>query len=318
MQVPGFAISSHKVTNREFLRFVREGGYDDRRFWSDADWGWIKANNISHPHLLLRCARTSGYIAPCSKRYRCRWTGRSTSAMRRPRPMRALWAVPFLQKRSSIVPPMARRKAWSALFHGEMASRYLTRGNFDFQHWDPVAAGSTPAGRSSFGLEDAVGNGWEWTSTPFAPHQGFDPVPFYPGYSADFFDGHHFVVKGGFAQDCCMPVAALVPQLVPAALSLSSTPHSAVWRTEGSRYADPRWRNPDSRLIRRRRTRWVGSGRQKMLPSKYLYDDIGSALFEAITRLPEYGLTRAEERILRRHSRDIAEFLTPWHGRGTG
>jgi L-histidine N-alpha-methyltransferase len=52
---------------------------------------------------------------------------------------------------------------------------------------------------------------------------------------------------------------------------------------------------------------------QKTLPSKYLYDDIGSALFEAITRLPEYGLTRAEERILRKHSRDIAERLTA-HG----
>jgi len=50
-----------------------------------------------------------------------------------------------------------------------------------------------------------------------------------------------------------------------------------------------------------------------MLPSKYLYDDIGSAIFEAITRLPEYGLTRAEERILRRHSSDIAQFFTP-HG----
>jgi dimethylhistidine N-methyltransferase len=45
------------------------------------------------------------------------------------------------------------------------------------------------------------------------------------------------------------------------------------------------------------------------LPSKYLYDDVGSALFEAITRLPEYGLTRAEERILREHSDDIAEHL---------
>lgn len=52
---------------------------------------------------------------------------------------------------------------------------------------------------------------------------------------------------------------------------------------------------------------------QKELPSKYLYDDIGSALFEAITKLPEYGLTRAEERILLRHSGDIAEHLTA-HG----
>ncbi|MGE5570200.1 MAG: L-histidine N(alpha)-methyltransferase [Rhodospirillales bacterium] len=44
---------------------------------------------------------------------------------------------------------------------------------------------------------------------------------------------------------------------------------------------------------------------QKELPSKYLYDDVGSALFEAITYLPEYGLTRAEQRLLQRHSEEI-------------
>ncbi len=48
---------------------------------------------------------------------------------------------------------------------------------------------------------------------------------------------------------------------------------------------------------------------QKELPSKYLYDAVGSALFEAITALPEYGLTRAEERILRTHAADIAARL---------
>src|SRR5215469_374252 len=42
-------------------------------------------------------------------------------------------------------------------------------------------------------------------------------------------------------------------------------------------------------------------GGQKELPSKYLYDDVGSALFEVISHLPEYGLTRADERLLRRH-----------------
>ena len=44
---------------------------------------------------------------------------------------------------------------------------------------------------------------------------------------------------------------------------------------------------------------------QKELPSKYLYDSVGSALFEVISVLPEYGLTRADERLLRRHSEDI-------------
>jgi L-histidine Nalpha-methyltransferase len=44
---------------------------------------------------------------------------------------------------------------------------------------------------------------------------------------------------------------------------------------------------------------------QKELPSKYLYDELGSALFDAITVLPEYGLTRADQRILDRHAAEI-------------
>jgi dimethylhistidine N-methyltransferase len=48
---------------------------------------------------------------------------------------------------------------------------------------------------------------------------------------------------------------------------------------------------------------------QKELLSKYLYDDVGSALFEVICHLPEYGLTRADERLLRRHSWDVVDRL---------
>ena len=49
---------------------------------------------------------------------------------------------------------------------------------------------------------------------------------------------------------------------------------------------------------------------QKELPSKYLYDDVGSALFEVISRLPQYGLTRADERLLRRHADEIVDRLS--------
>ena len=48
---------------------------------------------------------------------------------------------------------------------------------------------------------------------------------------------------------------------------------------------------------------------QKELHSKYLYDELGSSLFEAITHLPEYGLTRADERLLRRHATEIATLV---------
>src|SRR5215510_5247964 len=45
---------------------------------------------------------------------------------------------------------------------------------------------------------------------------------------------------------------------------------------------------------------------QKELYSKYFYDDLGTALFEAITLLPEYGLTRADLRLLDAHAADLA------------
>ena len=54
----------------------------------------------------------------------------------------------------------------------------------------------------------------------------------------------------------------------------------------------------------------LGLGKpQKELPSKYLYDDVGSALFEVICVLPEYGLTRADERLLLRNAHDIVAQL---------
>ncbi|MFZ3217052.1 MAG: L-histidine N(alpha)-methyltransferase [Candidatus Acidiferrales bacterium] len=48
---------------------------------------------------------------------------------------------------------------------------------------------------------------------------------------------------------------------------------------------------------------------QKELPSKYLYDEVGSALFDVICLLPEYGLSRAGMRLLHRHSQDVVAQL---------
>lgn len=70
-------------------------------------------------------------------------------------------------------------------------------GNFDFKQWTPAPVHAHPQGRSEFGVHDLVGNGWEWTSTTLGPFPGFERFSFYPGYSADFFDGTHFVLKGG-------------------------------------------------------------------------------------------------------------------------
>lgn len=71
-------------------------------------------------------------------------------------------------------------------------------GVFDYDQWSPGPVGAHPAGASAFGVQELVGNGWEWTSTPFRPLPGFVAYArTYPGYSADFFDDAHYVVVGG-------------------------------------------------------------------------------------------------------------------------
>jgi formylglycine-generating enzyme required for sulfatase activity len=77
-----------------------------------------------------------------------------------------------------------------------MAPPAAEHGNMDFASWEPVPAGTRPAGASAWGVHDLVGNGWEWTETEFAPFPGFAPMASYPEYSAEFFDGRHVVLKG--------------------------------------------------------------------------------------------------------------------------
>jgi formylglycine-generating enzyme required for sulfatase activity len=72
------------------------------------------------------------------------------------------------------------------------------RGNFGWRRLGSSPVGAYPEGAGPYGHQELVGNGWEWTSTPFAPLPGFNAwVRTYPGYSTDFFDGDHYVVFGG-------------------------------------------------------------------------------------------------------------------------
>lgn len=193
--VPPFSIERHDVTNAAFLEFVDAGGYADQRWWSPDDWRWIQVDHIAHP---IFWERLDG---------EWHWRGLFERL-----PLPASWPVyvslaearAFAAWRGVRLPTEAefQRAAFGAVDSSERHYPWgndeptMEHGVFDFTSWDPEPAGSHPQGASFWGVEDLVGNGWEWTATPFAPFPGFVPIPSYPEYSADFFDGDHFVMKG--------------------------------------------------------------------------------------------------------------------------
>jgi ergothioneine biosynthesis protein EgtB len=193
-RVQHFSIERHDVTNAAFLEFVEAGGYRDARWWSPEDWAWLKHSETTHP---LFWESHGG-----------RWLWRGMFDLI---PLPSAW-------------PVYASHAEAAAYAGWRGARLMTEaefqraaygssrgerphpwgsdaplprhGVFDFSSWDPEPAGAHPAGASAWGVEDLVGNGWEWTSTPFAPFPGFRAMASYPEYSADFFDGDHMAMKG--------------------------------------------------------------------------------------------------------------------------
>jgi gamma-glutamyl hercynylcysteine S-oxide synthase len=210
--VPGFSIDALPVTNADFLRFMDDGGYETQRFWHAEDWAWIQKDGVAHPHFW------SASDTPDAENPEQRWSFRMMfGSIGLP----LSWPVYVSHAEASAYAKWAGKKLpteeqWQRAAYGTPEGRErsypwgeeepeLTHGNFHHKRWDPSGVHDHPEGASAFGVFDLLGNGWEWTSTPFAPLPGFEPYPFYKGYSADFFDGKHYVMKGGSARtDSCM------------------------------------------------------------------------------------------------------------------
>jgi formylglycine-generating enzyme required for sulfatase activity len=176
VQVDAFSIDRHNVTNGDYLGFMDATGASAPHFWARRDGAWYWRGMFGLVPLPLDAPV---YVMHDEATAYAQWRG-----MRLPSEgeyHRAAYGTPEGVERS---------QPW-----GE-ALPDATRGNFGFTHWDPVPVGSYPAGVSAWGVHDLVGNGWEWTSTIFDGFPGFEPMPCYPVYSADFFDGKHYVMKG--------------------------------------------------------------------------------------------------------------------------
>ncbi len=215
-KVPSFSIDVFPVTNHEYLKFVHAGGYETPGYWHPEDWEWKHGQRLEHPHFWA--ARSSSpatdpdtqweyramfgtiplpmswpvYVSHAEASAFARWAGKKL-------PSEAQW------HRAAYATPEGMERAYPWGDDPPDGPSEALRGNFHHRRWDAAAVDAHPAGASAFGVHDLLGNGWEWTSTTFGPLPGFKAHAFYPGYSANFFDGKHYVMKGGSHRtDACM------------------------------------------------------------------------------------------------------------------
>lgn len=197
VQVAAFALDRFAVTSRRFAAFLAAGGYDQERWWSPRGWAWRQETGHAAPQGWTPDARGGwlvrrfGTLVPLDPRelveHVCwfeadafaRWAGGRL-------PTEAEW-----EKAAAHDPRTGRSRPWP---WGASAPT-TGRANVDRALWGPSLAGSYPTGASAYGVEHLLGDGYEWTSSDFAPYPGYATFP-YPEYSEVFFGGDHKVLRG--------------------------------------------------------------------------------------------------------------------------
>jgi ergothioneine biosynthesis protein EgtB len=203
VELPAFRIDRLLTTNDEYARFINEGGYTRREFWSDEGWTWKEKESWTCP-LYWSCNDDSngserswrvqtmfdeGALAPQHPVTGVSWYEAEAYAR-------------FNGKRLPSEAEWEKAASWDAALQHKRRFAWgdeepnATRCNFNSSFWGTTPVGIFPAGVSPYGCHDMTGNVWEWTSTPFAGYAGFGAFP-YPEYSETWFDGDHRVLKGG-------------------------------------------------------------------------------------------------------------------------
>ena len=198
VQLPSFRLDRFPVTCAMYAAFLDAGGYDDRRLWTDRGWDHVQASGRRAPMTwqpdgaggwtCTRFGETVPVDLDAPVEHVCwyeadayaRWAGRRL-------PTEGEW------EKACGWDPVAgrlRRYPWGdqdpTPAHANLGSR-TTR---------PAPVGAFPAGASAYGVEQLVGDVWEWTSSGFEPYPGTRAFP-YREYSEVFYGGDFRVLRGG-------------------------------------------------------------------------------------------------------------------------
>lgn len=196
--VADFYIDRVPVTNRAYLEFVEDDGYERGELWEPEGWAWIQGQDISLPKHWYQPEPHSwwtqrfGYDEPLNLDHPvvhvcwyeadafARWAGKRL-------PTEAEW-----EKAASWDPKTDTKR----LFPWGDEPPTTEKANLDQLSFGTTPTGAYPAGASPYGVLDMIGNVWEWTAKDFTDYPGFEPFP-YKEYSEVFLDQGYPVLRGG-------------------------------------------------------------------------------------------------------------------------
>jgi iron(II)-dependent oxidoreductase len=191
---PAFRIGRFPVTNAEWQRFIDDGGYDEPRWWSSRGWAHRIAVDLRRPEFwsVDGSRRRFGIVEEIPPdepvQHVCFFEAEAYAAWAGARlPTEQEW-----EKACVWDPALGRRRRWP--WGSSDPTPPLT--NLGGEALRPAPVGAYPAGASPYGVEQLMGDVWEWTSSAFEPWPGFTPM-LYRQYSAPFFGGDYRVLRGG-------------------------------------------------------------------------------------------------------------------------
>lgn len=191
-EVAGFSASKYLVSNKEFLQFIEDKGYETQRYWTEEGWNWRNFKQAKMP-LFWRKGANGYRLRLVAEEIPMPWNW--------PVEVNYLEAKAFCNWKSIKTDRNFRlptEAEWYRLHHlaglGEITERGKAPGNINLEYFtSPSPVDMFPQGD----FFDVIGNVWQWTETPITGFPGFKVHPIYDDFSTPTFDGKHNIIKGG-------------------------------------------------------------------------------------------------------------------------
>ena len=194
VDLPAFRIGRLPVTNAEWQAFIDDGGYDTPEWWSERGWAHRVEAGLERPLFWNAdgSRRRFGVVEaiPTDEpvQHVCWFEAEAYAAWAGARlPTEQEW-----EKACVWDPESGTRRRWP----WGSADPSPALANLGGDALRPAPVGAYPGGASAYGVEQLIGDVWEWTSSSFTPWPGFTPM-LYQQYSQPFFGGDYRVLRGG-------------------------------------------------------------------------------------------------------------------------